>query len=113
MHQDRQDYIARANVARTVNLSPEYIKYFDVFSDSGAAELSSHESADYAIDLLDEKQSSYDSIYSLNEVELNTLRGYIEINLTNDFIRLSTSSAGSLILFVKKSGGGLRLCVDY
>ena len=113
IHQDRQDHIARANVARTVNLSPEYIEYFDVFSDSDAAELPSHESADHVIDLIDEKQPPYGPIYSLNEVELNTLRGYIETNLANGFIRPSTSPAGSPILFVKKPGGGLRLCVDY
>ena len=113
MHQDRQDHIARANVVRTVNLSPEYVEYFDIFSDSDAAELPSHESANHVIDLIDEKQPSYDPIYSLNEVELDTLRGYIETNLANGFIRSSTSSAGSPILFVKKPDGGLRLCVDY
>ena len=113
MHQDRQDHIARANVARTVNLPPKYVEYFDVFSDSDAAKLSSHGSANHIIDLIDEKQSSYDPIYSLNEVELNTLRDYIEINLANDFIRSSTSSTKSLILFIKKPDGGLRLCVNY
>ena len=113
MYQDRQDYITRINVARTVNLPSEYIKYFDIFSDSDAIELPSHEPANHIIDFIDEKQSSYDSIYSLNEVELNTLRDYIEINLTNDFIRSSTSSTGSFILFVKKSNEDLRLCVNY
>ena len=113
MHQDRQDHIARANVARTVNLPSEYIEYFDIFSDSDAAELPSHGPTNHIIDLIDEKQSSYDPIYSLNEVELNTLRGYIETNLTNDFIRPSTSPTGSPILFVKKSDGDLRLCVNY
>ncbi len=113
VHQDRQDHIARANVARTVDLPPEYVEYSDVFSDSGAAELPSHGPADHAIDLIDEKQPPYGPIYSLNEVELDTLRGYIETNLANGFIRPSTSPAGSPILFVKKPGGGLRLCVDY
>ena len=113
MHQDRQDHIARANVVRTVNLSPEYVEYFDIFSDSDAAELSSHGSADHIIDLIDEKQPPYGPIYSLNEVELNTLRGYIETNLANGFIRSSTSSTRSPILFVKKPDEGLRLCVNY
>ena len=113
MHQDRQDHIARTNVARTVNLPSEYVEYFDIFSDSDAVELSSYESANHIIDLIDEKQPSYGFIYSLNEVELNTLRDYIEINLTNDFIRSSTSSTESPILFVKKSNEDLRLCVNY
>ena len=113
MHQDRQDHIARTNVARTVNLPSEYVEYFDIFSDSDAIELSSHEPTNHIIDLIDEKQPPYDPIYSLNEVELNTLRSYIETNLTNGFIRPSTFSTGSPILFVKKSDGGLRLCVNY
>ena len=113
MHQDRQDHIARANVARTVNLPSEYVKYFDIFSNSDTAELPSHEPTDHVIDLIDEKQPSYGPIYSLNEVELNTLRGYIETNLANDFIRSSTSPTGSPILFVKKPDGGLRLYVNY
>ena len=96
-----------------MNLSPEYIKYFDIFSNSNTVELPSHEPTNYIIDLLDEKQSSYDPIYSLNEVELNTLKDYIEINLTNDFIRPSTFSTRSLILFVKKPNEGLRLYINY
>ena len=96
-----------------MNLPSEYIKYFDIFSDSDTIELPSYEPANYVIDLIDEKQSSYDSIYSLNEVELNILRNYIEINLANDFIRSSTFSTKSFILFVKKSNEDLRLCVNY
>ena len=34
-------------------------------------------------------------------------------NLSKGFIRASSSPAGALILFVKKSDGSLRLCVDY
>ena len=114
VHRDRRDRIVQArSAAGTVKLSPEYNEYSDVFSDSGAAELPKHWSADHAIDLIDGKQSSYDLIYNLNEVKLETLRGYIESNLANDFIRPSTSPARSSILFVRKSGESLRLCVDY
>ena len=55
IHQDRQDHIARTNVIRTVNLSSKYVEYFDIFFDSDVTELSSHESADHIIDLIDEK----------------------------------------------------------
>ena len=34
-------------------------------------------------------------------------------NLSKGFIRASSSPAGAPILFVKKPGGGLRLCVEY
>ncbi len=83
-----------------MKLSSEYSEYSDVFSDSDATELSEHGSADHAIDLINERQSPYDSIYNLNEIKLETLREYIESNLINGFIRLFTLSTRSLILFI-------------
>lgn len=115
VHRDRRELIAQADIATatTVELPAEYSEYSDIFSDSGAAGLPPYGVADHAIDLVDDKQPPYGPIYNLNEVELETLRGYIETNLSNGFIRPSTSPAGSPILFVRKPGGGLRLCVDY
>ena len=46
-------------------------------------------------------------------MELETLKTYIETNLANGFIRPSKSPAGAPILFVRKSDGSLRLCVNY
>jgi hypothetical protein len=46
-------------------------------------------------------------------VELKALDEYLKDNLAKGFIRPSSSSAGAPILFVKKSDGSLRLCVDY
>ncbi len=62
---------------------------------------------------MNKKQSLYDLIYNLNEVELEILRKYIEINLASNFIRLFTSSMRSLILFVRKLDKNLRLYVNY
>ena len=98
VHRDRRDRIVQARSAvGTVKLPPEYNEYSDVFSNSDAAELSKHGPADHAIDLIDGKQPPYDPIYNLNKVELETLRGYIESNLANGFIRPSTLPAGSPI----------------
>ena len=52
-------------------------------------------------------------IYNLSETELTALKAYLEANLSNGFIRRSSSPAASPILFVKKKDGSLRLCVDY
>ena len=41
------------------------------------------------------------------------LKIYLEANLSNDFIRRSSSPISSPILFIKKKDGSLRLCVDY
>jgi hypothetical protein len=45
--------------------------------------------------------------------ELRVLKKYLEDNLTKGFIRASSSPVSSPVLFVRKPGGGLRLCVDY
>ena len=52
-------------------------------------------------------------IYSLNRLELETLREWIKDNLDKGFIRCSSSPAGAPVLFAKKADGSLRLCVDY
>ena len=52
-------------------------------------------------------------MYSMSATELQEIRTWIEENLTKGFIRASSSSYASLILFVKKKDGSLRLCVDY
>jgi len=46
------------------------------------------------------------------EVELKILNAYIETKLANGFIQRS-SHPPAPIIFAKKNGGQLRLCVDY
>ena len=52
-------------------------------------------------------------MYKLSELELATLKAYMEMNLDKGFIQRSSSPAAAPILFVKKKDGSLRLCVDY
>ena len=52
-------------------------------------------------------------IYSLSSQKLDALWEYLEENLQKGFIQESQSSARYSILFVPKSDGSLRLCVDY
>jgi len=59
------------------------------------------------------KSPPFRPIYQLLEKELKVLKEYIDENLAKGFIRPSTSLAGSLVLFVPKKDGSLRLCVDY
>jgi hypothetical protein len=49
----------------------------------------------------------------MSREELQTLRDWLNKNLRKGFIRPSSSSITSPVLFVKKPGGGLRLCMDY
>lgn len=55
-----------------------------------------------AIKLEKDKQPSFDPIYSLEPMEPETLKTYIETNLANDFIRFSKSSAKVFIFFNSK-----------
>ena len=50
--------------------------------------------------------------HSLGQVELETLKAYIETNLANRFIRPSKCPAGAPIFFNRKLDGSLQLCVD-
>ena len=52
-------------------------------------------------------------VVSLRWAESNGPNSYINENLAKGFIQPSTSLVGSLVLFVLKKDGSLRLCVDY
>jgi len=49
----------------------------------------------------------------MSRTELEALKEWLDENLKKGFIRLSSSAAASPVLFVKKPGGGLRLCIDF
>jgi len=75
--------------------------------------LTPHCLIDHAIDLEPGFKIPYGRIYNLSEVELRTLKVFIETNLAKGFIQLSSSSAAAPILVAKKKDGSLRLNVDY
>ena len=68
---------------------------------------------EYAIELKKGKQPSFGPIYSLELIELETLKTYIEINLANSFIRSFESPIGAPILFNRKSDRSLCPYIDY
>jgi hypothetical protein len=52
-------------------------------------------------------------IFHLSKDELEVLKALIEELLAKGFIRPSTSPYGAPVIFVRKSDGTLRLCIDY
>ena len=97
-----------------IKVTNKYIDFVDIFSPDLASELAEHIGInDLAIELVDGQQPPYGPIYSLGPVELETLKAYIETNLTNGFIRPSKSPANIPILFDQKSDSFFRLCVNY
>jgi hypothetical protein len=91
----------------------EFHEFLPLFTKKEADKLPPHRYVDHAIELLPDTKPSFGPLYSMSESELKELRGWLEENLSKGFIRSSSSSCASPILFVQKPGGGLRLCVDY
>jgi hypothetical protein len=87
--------------------------YADVFSPKKADKLPPHRSYDHEIRLTSNQKLPFGKIYSMSREELQTLRDWLDENLRKGFIRPSSSAVTSPVLFVKKPGGGLRLCMDY
>jgi predicted aspartyl protease len=92
---------------------PEYHKFLPLFSEAEANKLPPHRPYDHRIPLKEDFTPPFRPIYPLSRTELEALQKWLNENLSKGFIRASSSLAGAPILFVKKSDGSLRLCVDY
>lgn len=98
----------------SITVSIEYSDFKDIFSKKSTVVLSEYtEINTHVIDLEKGKQLFYGLIYSLEPIELKTLKIYIKTNLTNGFISLSESLASAPILFNKKLNRSFWLCVHY
>lgn len=92
----------------------DYHEYIDLFLKEVAdAKLPPHRYIDHEIPLEEGTKPPFGPLYSMSELELKALREYLEENLSKGFIRASSSSAASPVLFAKKADGSLRFCVDY
>ena len=95
------------------DLPEQYQEWASVFSEEEINKLPEHGPWDHEIHLEEGSKPPFGPIYPLSEFELEILRDYIKQQLAHGKIRRSTSSAGSPIIFIPKSDGSLRLCVDY
>ena len=92
----------------------EYSNYNNVFSIENAAEIPENTKInEHAIELKNDRQPLFGSIYNLGLVELEILKTYIEINLANNFIHSSKSLTGASIFLDWKPNNSLHLCIDY
>ena len=97
-----------------IEVPAEYSDYSNVFSVENTAELPQNTRInEHTIKLKKDKQPPFGLIYSLELVELETLKTYIKTNLANGFIRLSKSLIGVPIFFDRKPDKSLHLYVDY
>jgi len=84
----------------------KYSEFVEVFGKTKADTLPRHRCIDHAIDLEPGCKIPYGRIYNLSEVEVKTLKAYIDTNLANGFIQRQSSVAAAPILFAKKKDGG-------
>jgi len=91
----------------------EYHEYADVFSKSKAETLTPHHPYNLQINLEKDSYPLVGTIYSLSKFEQEALKEFINENLTNRFIRSTSSSHGAPVLFMKKKDSSLWLCIDF
>ncbi len=94
-------------------LPAEYNDLAEAFSKTKATQLPPHRTGDCAIDLQPGSQPPRGRIFPLSQPEAESMKSYIEEELTKGFLRPSTSPASAGFFFVKKKDGGLRPCIDY
>lgn len=75
--------------------------------------LSPHREVEFSIDLAPGTTPISLAPYRLAPAELTELKTQLEELLFKGFIHPSTSPRGAPVLFVKKAGGSLQLCIDY
>ncbi|KAI6680623.1 hypothetical protein NL676_034504 [Syzygium grande] len=68
---------------------------------------------EYVIELAPENEPISKVPYRMSLLELKELKVQMQELLDKEFIRLSASPWGALVLFVRKKDGSLRLCLDY
>ena len=113
VHLDRKTQIASL-LTKKVKISDKYPDFIDDFLEKIVLVLPERTKLNkHTMNLEKDKQPSYELIYSLELIKLETLKTYIEIHLKTGFIQPFKSSTSALILFDKKSNGSFHLCIDY
>ncbi|EDO04015.1 hypothetical protein SS1G_06497 [Sclerotinia sclerotiorum 1980 UF-70] len=96
-------------------LPDKYHEFEDVFSKQESDILPPHRSYDHSIKLEDRAEESltYSPLYKMSIEELEVVKRYLTDNLSKGFIEPSQAPFAAPVLFVKKSNGSLRFCIDY
>ena len=96
-----------------VKLLSEYYEFASLFSWEKSDKLPSHHPYDHIIPLISGKKLPKGPLYNISYNELQMLQKYLKDHLSKGFIRVSSSSATSSVIFVKKPEDELCLCVNY
>ncbi len=99
------------NMSETQTLFLKLKEYEDVFLTKSINKLLLHEDHDYAIEIT--AKSSYELLYNLLNIELATLRQYLNDVLAKEWIKHFVSLTDMFILFIFKKNDSLHLCMNY
>ena len=93
---------------------PHHLQDFeDVFSKASFDSLPEHKQWDYTIELTPNAEPSSCKVYPLSPREQDKLDAFLQENLDSGCICPSKSLMASLVFFIKKKDGSLRLVQDY
>jgi hypothetical protein len=90
-----------------------YHEFSKVFGEEEFKVLPPHRPYDLSIDLKEGAKLHHGPLYSMTELESQTLKKWIDEELAAGKIRRSESEAGAPVMFVKKPDSSLRLVVNY
>ena len=97
-----------------IDASEQYSRYVQCISAKQAARLPKYKSCDHQIPLQDPNvKISTGAMYKTTWEEYEGLRKYLRKNLPTGKVQHSCSAAAAPILFVPKTNGSCRLCVNY
>ena len=109
-------YLAHVIDTRIINNTIENIlvlnEFLDVFSDDLPSSSLDRE-VEFIIELVPRVAPIFISLYRMTPIELKELKTQLQELLDKKFIRPSVSPWGTLVLFMKKKDGTMRLCIDY
>lgn len=95
------------------NLPESFSVFRALFSKRASDKLSEHRPYDHKIDLKKENDLTFEPLRKQTDEQLRETKRYLLNNLHKGFIEPSSAPYAAPILFVKKSDGSLRFCVDY
>jgi hypothetical protein len=111
-HERPDEPDAKSEAAQSMAM-PLLGAYADVFPADLPAELPPKRDVDHRIELEPGTTPPSRPTYRLSPTELDELRKQLADLTAHGFIQPSQSPYGAPVLFVKKKGGELRMCVDY
>ena len=100
-------------IVAPLEMPKAYAEFDYVASKEASNVLPPHRPYDHKIELEKPNTLGYSPLYKMTTAELEETKRYLLDNLYKGFIEPSQSPFAAPILFVKKSDGSLRFCIDY